>query len=216
MHMQAIPKLTHARPTPRHPIHTQLQQARDDIGLLSTMPKADARASWPWPGLGAEGALADRLTQSSPLSLLILLAAVVVLAVWRLVRPHGTAKGPGGIPVRTTPVPGPPPRWPLGNTMELAENEHRFLDWLLDGSRAYGGKDGLGAWAFSVAFLPKDTVVHDPECVRHVLMNVDLYGKGPVWRANFWPILGDGIFSADGHSWMVQRKVRIQGGRRID
>lgn len=27
-----------------------------------------------------------------------------------------------------------------------------------------------------------------------------------MWRRNFWPILGDGIFSADGQNWLVQRK----------
>lgn len=37
---------------------------------------------------------------------------------------------------------------------------------------------------------------------------VDRYGKGPVWRSNFWPILGDGIFSADFDNWLTQRKVR--------
>lgn len=35
---------------------------------------------------------------------------------------------------------------------------------------------------------------------------VDRYGKGPVWRSNFWPILGDGIFSADFDNWLTQRK----------
>jgi hypothetical protein len=37
---------------------------------------------------------------------------------------------------------------------------------------------------------------------------VDRYGKGPIWRTNFWPILGDGIFSADFDNWLTQRKVR--------
>lgn len=29
---------------------------------------------------------------------------------------------------------------------------------------------------------PRMTVVHDPELVRHVLTNVNIYGKGPIWR----------------------------------
>jgi hypothetical protein len=32
-----------------------------------------------------------------------------------------------------------------------------------------------------VALQPEFTVVSEPENVKHVLQNIDLYGKGPVW-----------------------------------
>ncbi len=104
-------------------------------------------------------------------------------------------------------TPSPPGHGPvLENTVEVLANMPRFLDWLLDLSRKYGGEDGLGTWSFRVALQPRMTIVHDPDNVRHVLQNVNIYGKGPVWRANFYPILGDGIFSADFDNWLTQRK----------
>lgn len=35
---------------------------------------------------------------------------------------------------------------------------------------------------WQVLLQPTYVVTHDPECLRHVLTNVDNYGKGPVWR----------------------------------
>lgn len=33
-----------------------------------------------------------------------------------------------------------------------------------------------------VFLAPHYTVTNDPECIKHVLTNVDDFGKGPVWR----------------------------------
>jgi hypothetical protein len=66
--------------------------------------------------------------------------------------------------------------------VQVLENLPRFLDWFLECSRKYGNESGQGTWAFGVLLQPRMTVTNDPENLKHVLGNVDLYGKGPVWR----------------------------------
>jgi hypothetical protein len=77
----------------------------------------------------------------------------------------------------------------LVNSLEVQANLPRLLDWMLDQSLKYGGEDGLGTWSFKIFMQPNMTLTHNPENVRHILMNVNTYGKGPVWRENFYPIL---------------------------
>ena len=77
----------------------------------------------------------------------------------------------------------------LANSLEVQANLPRLLDWLLEQSLKYGGEDGLGTWSFKIFMQPNMTLTHNPENVRHILMNVNTYGKGPVWRENFYPIL---------------------------
>lgn len=77
----------------------------------------------------------------------------------------------------------------LANSLEVQANLPRLLDWMLEQSLKYGGEDGMGTWSFKIFMQPNMTLTHNPDNVRHILMNVNTYGKGPVWRENFYPIL---------------------------
>ena len=77
----------------------------------------------------------------------------------------------------------------LANSLEVMANLPRLLDWLLDQSLKCGGEDGLGTWSFKIFMQPNMTVTHSPDNVRHILMNINSYGKGPVFRKIFYPIL---------------------------
>jgi cytochrome P450 len=53
-------------------------------------------------------------------------------------------------------------------------------------------------------------VTTDPVIVEHMLSRKEKftnYVKGKEWHSRFEEILGDGIFSVDGHSWAKQRKT---------
>jgi len=98
--------------------------------------------------------------------------------------------GHGGSKSRQGALPGPAGDGPLlDNSLEVQTNLPRLLDWLLEQSLKYGGDDGLGTWSFKIFMQPNMILTHNPDNVRHILTNINTYGKGPVWRENFYPIL---------------------------
>lgn len=61
---------------------------------------------------------------------------------------------------------------------------------------------------FSMLGFPTSVILIDPEDLVHVLTtNFRNYEKGRIFYDHFLPLLGQGIFSADGDSWMTQRKI---------
>lgn len=58
------------------------------------------------------------------------------------------------------------------------------------------------AFAFGSIFKEKGILVADPECFRTCFsLNFDDFETGIVRRGPFYPVMGDGIFTADGHQW---------------
>eukprot|EP01130_Rhizamoeba_saxonica_P016220 TRINITY_DN7456_c0_g1_i1.p1 TRINITY_DN7456_c0_g1~~TRINITY_DN7456_c0_g1_i1.p1 ORF type:complete len:358 (-),score=41.01 TRINITY_DN7456_c0_g1_i1:40-1113(-) len=59
--------------------------------------------------------------------------------------------------------------------------------------------------------LPIDTpliFINNPNDVRHILKdNFTNFEKGSIMKEAFQPVLGDGIFNADGNLWRPQRKI---------
>jgi len=79
-------------------------------------------------------------------------------------------------------LPGPPSIPLLGNTIEVTKNLDRILEWWVDCARQYGGKDMFTTWKFEVLGQPKFVVNNNPKNVERILTEVDIYGKGPIWR----------------------------------
>jgi cytochrome P450 family 3 subfamily A len=99
-------------------------------------------------------------------------------------------------------VPGPPPKWPVGNIFELLKNpgqEHRLL---LKYAKQYGP-------TFQLWYLNRRMViVADPEDAKFVLATRN-YPKSPVFRRCFSP-LGHGLLTLSAEEHPVQRKAISQ------
>ena len=78
----------------------------------------------------------SEITTTSNLTWLVLGLTISFFAMMYIVLGLNTKKS----------LPGPPGN----NTIEVVKNLPRFLDWLLEQTRLYGGQDGLGSWAFKV------------------------------------------------------------------
>jgi hypothetical protein len=116
--------------------------------------------------------------------------SVGVLAVAGLAAVIISSLGRGGPKSRQGALPGPAGDGTfLANSLEVQANLPRLLDWTLEQSLKYGGEDGQGTWSFKIFMQPSMTVTHNPDNVRHILMNVNIYGKGPVFRKIFYSIL---------------------------
>ncbi|TYJ48875.1 hypothetical protein E1A91_A01G094900v1 [Gossypium mustelinum] len=56
------------------------------------------------------------------------------------------------------------------------------------------------------------TVTCHPKTIEHILQNrFDDYPRGPHWQAAFHDLLGQGILTSDGESWLIQRKTAALG-----
>ncbi|WZY77396.1 hypothetical protein YC2023_023780 [Brassica napus] len=101
--------------------------------------------------------------------------------------------------------------WPiLGSLPGLIEQRDRMHDWITENLRACGGT--YQTCICAVPFLAKKqglvTVTCDPKNIEHMLKTrFDNYPKGPAWQAVFHDFLGQGIFNADGDTWLFQRKT---------
>jgi len=63
-------------------------------------------------------------------------------------------------------------------------------------------------FAVHCLFLPTFVFTNSVENVTHILKgNFDNYVKGPAMKFRFLPLLGDGIFNADGEIWRWHRKT---------
>lgn len=96
-------------------------------------------------------------------------------------------------------IPGPPPKWPMGNIYELLKNpgqEHRLL---LKYAKQYGP-------TFQLWYLNRRTViVADPEDAKFILTTRN-YPKSPVFRRCFSP-LGHGLLTLSQEEHPFQRKA---------
>jgi len=63
-------------------------------------------------------------------------------------------------------------------------------------------------YAFSLPFLRTIFLVTNPVCLEYILKaKLSNYEKGQVFEKNLGPLLGHGIFTADGEQWLWQRKL---------
>ncbi|KAG0344124.1 hypothetical protein BG005_002043 [Podila minutissima] len=63
-------------------------------------------------------------------------------------------------------------------------------------------------WSISLPKIGRMTEVDTPELLEHILKtNFWSYEKGDHFRSVFWNLVGNGIFTADGHDWKHQRKL---------
>ncbi|CDY61020.1 BnaAnng17300D [Brassica napus] len=98
----------------------------------------------------------------------------------------------------------------VGSLPYLIANRNRVHDWIADNLRATGGTYQTSTMV--IPFVAKKqgfyTVTCHPKNVEHILKTrFDNYPKGPMWRAAFHDLLGQGIFNSDGDTWLMQRKT---------
>ncbi|CAF1891837.1 cytochrome P450 86A1-like [Brassica napus] len=98
----------------------------------------------------------------------------------------------------------------VGSLPFLIANRNRVHDWIADNLRATGGTYQTSTMV--IPFVAKTqgfyTVTCHPKNVEHILKTrFDNYPKGPMWRAAFHDLLGQGIFNSDGDTWLMQRKT---------
>lgn len=97
-------------------------------------------------------------------------------------------------------------RWPFGidvikRTIE-ADRGKFFPPFLQKNAERYGITWRHSILGTSIVF----TV--DPENVKAILATqFDDFDLGPLRRGPFWPMLGNGIFTQDGHAWKVSRDM---------
>ncbi|KAF9956549.1 hypothetical protein BGZ72_002683 [Mortierella alpina] len=106
-------------------------------------------------------------------------------------RPRPDLKGPSG--------------WPLiGNLLDvMLTPQNQILQQQVADHEKYGD-----VYSVSIPALGRIINVTDPEIVDHILrVNFWAYVKGPRARVNLEPLVGQGIFSADGEHWKWQRKL---------
>eukprot|EP01134_Creolimax_fragrantissima_P003165 CFRG3165T1 len=125
----------------------------------------------------------------------VLIICSVVLVTWR--------GFPGSSSVSRRKLRGPPTKPIIGNIAELLKNMHRLNDWFVDLSKIYGRTFALVLFGRPITFITSD-----PAVVEHVLKtNFTSYAKGHRFHSIFECLLGDGIFNADGMTWLHQRKI---------
>ncbi|KAF9956548.1 serine/threonine protein kinase, CMGC, dual-specificity [Mortierella alpina] len=110
--------------------------------------------------------------------------------------------------VRPRPELKGPPGWPLiGNLLDqIRTPPNQLLQRQVANHEKYGS-------VYTATFPGVGRIINiiDPEMVDHMLRgNFWAYEKGPVAKTAFEPLLGNGIFSADGEHWKWQRKLASQ------
>ncbi|KAF1793590.1 Cytochrome P450, E-class, group I [Phytophthora cactorum] len=91
----------------------------------------------------------------------------------------------------------------LGNTLDLMfTHRHDIHDWILDECRRCEGRP----WVLAALGRPTSIVLSNVEAFEDVLhRKFDKFGKCSAWLVS--DVFGDGIFAADGVSWIHQRKT---------
>ncbi|KAE8983579.1 hypothetical protein PR003_g23981 [Phytophthora rubi] len=91
----------------------------------------------------------------------------------------------------------------LGNTLDLMFNHrHDIHDWMLEECRRCEGRP----WVLAALGRPTTVVLSDVDAFEDVLhRKFDHFGKCSAWLVS--DVFGDGIFAADGVSWIHQRKT---------
>ncbi|KAF9998579.1 hypothetical protein BGZ65_005928, partial [Modicella reniformis] len=138
--------------------------------------------------------LSQLASQSSPSKLLGAYLLFIFFKYRRTVygvRPRTDLKGPPGLPL-------------IGNfwsTVRVPRN--RILQQQVMYHERYGK-------VFTVTIPAVGRVINviDPDIIDHVLrINFWSYEKGPRSKETLFPLVGEGIFSADGEHWKWQRKL---------
>ncbi|KAK9694138.1 hypothetical protein K7432_013566 [Basidiobolus ranarum] len=134
------------------------------------------------------------------IEIIIIIGLSVVLWSW-LTNPIKNYNSPNWLPV-------------LGNTIELLRNKDTFVDWITEVSEKFDGQP----WAIKAPFQPVQIISNDPQTLQYILKdNFNNFVKGATFHDILEPLLGDGIFNADGEVWQMQRKKtsRIFTGRNF-
>ncbi|KAF9359160.1 hypothetical protein BGX26_013013 [Mortierella sp. AD094] len=108
-----------------------------------------------------------------------------------------------GLPTRTD-IPGPRGLPLVGNFFLVAGMpRNRVLQRQVENHAKYGK-----VYAITVPGVGRVVNISDPEMVDHVLrINFWAYEKGEYMRKGLAPVVGGGIFAADGEHWKWQRKL---------
>ena len=97
-----------------------------------------------------------------------------------------------------------PESFPFENTLVLAQQDHRLLDFIKEKF------DELKVTTYHIAILglPNLVITNSVDNVTYILKgNFDNFGKGPIFKSRFQGLLGDGIFNTDGDKWYKHRKT---------
>ncbi|KAG7391230.1 hypothetical protein PHYPSEUDO_005591 [Phytophthora pseudosyringae] len=131
----------------------------------------------------------------SPTSWGALLCALLVGWQFLSSRKQARALSQFARPASTLPV--------LGNTLDLMVTHcHDIHDWMLDECRRCQGRP----WVLAALGRPTSIVLSTVEAFEDVLhRRFDKFGKCSAWLVS--DVFGDGIFAADGVSWIHQRKT---------
>ncbi|KAF9114084.1 hypothetical protein BGX27_000137 [Mortierella sp. AM989] len=106
------------------------------------------------------------------------------------VRPRPELKGPQGLPL-------------IGNMQMVFIPSNQILE-AHEKLRALYGQ----VYTFAMPKVGRMIYLHDPQLVDHVLRkNFWAYGKGARSKESSMPLIGNGIFTADGDHWKWQRKL---------
>ncbi|GMF43051.1 unnamed protein product [Phytophthora fragariaefolia] len=91
----------------------------------------------------------------------------------------------------------------LGNTLDLMfKHRHDIHDWMLEECQRREGRP----WVLAALGRPTTVVLTDVDAFEDVLhRKFDKFGKCSAWLVS--DVFGDGIFAADGVSWIHQRKT---------
>ncbi|KAG3118229.1 hypothetical protein PI124_g3464 [Phytophthora idaei] len=131
----------------------------------------------------------------SPMSWGALLCSLLVGWYFLSSRKQARALAKFSRPESTLPV--------LGNTLDLMfTHRHDIHDWILDECRRCEGRP----WVLAALGRPTSIVLSNVEAFEDVLRRkFDKFGKCSAWLVS--DVFGDGIFAADGVSWIHQRKT---------
>jgi cytochrome P450 len=103
-----------------------------------------------------------------------------------------------------------PESYPFENTIRLSSNTHRILDFVLECVTKFQKLSNKKTFVWNIAFgLPHFVMTADVENITYILKtNFENFGKaGPGFKPFMQPLLGNGIFNADGHIWYAHRKT---------
>lgn len=100
-------------------------------------------------------------------------------------------------------------KYPFQSTVELMRNNENILDWfcfVFFNRKKELGIDG-DTIIMNTPIFPPMVCTNSVENVTHILKNIETYGKGGSFYKKMAPLLGEGIFNADGKQWFAHRKT---------
>ena len=101
-------------------------------------------------------------------------------------------------------------KYPFEITVMAVQNQHRLLESMYD-FFFVDSKERLGeckTGIMMVAFQPPMVFTNSVENITYILKdNFENFGKTGALKNKFQPLLGDGIFNADGRQWYGHRKT---------